>query len=331
MPAPADHPRRLAVLTNPQSGRNRSGNPKFHALLSTEPDVLHRTATSPEEVRAALGDIDRFAPDILAINAGDGTVAAALTAITAHKVLASLPIIALLHGGTANITANDVGVPGSPARGLRKVLDWIHDEPDAEPLRQRSVLRVDAPGHEPICGMIFGAGAVINGIEYCHEKVHGRGVGGGLGAGLCGLRVLWAMVRRDHRLVRPVPMILNVGPSAVDSKAQRIEGDFALVIATTLEKFALGTRPFWGGSDGPFRWTAIRYGAERLGRILPSILFGRPHRQATTANGYFSGGLSELSLKWDGHFMIDGQIYDFDHHQGPIRVTEAGRLTFLQL
>lgn len=322
--ARADHPRRLAVLTNPHSGRNRGGNPKFYALLSSEPEVMHRAATSAEDVRAALGDIGSFAPDVLVINAGDGTVAAALTALLTTNALGRLPIIALLHGGTANITANDIGVRGSPAQGLRKVLSWSHGDADQRPLVSRSVLRVDAPDHDPICGMVFGAGAFIDGIEYCHEKVHGRGVGGGLGAGLCGLRMLWAIVRRDRRLARPVAM-------AVDSGGQRIEGDFAVVIATTLQKLALGSRPFWGAGEGPFRWTAIRYGAEHLGRILPALLFGRGHRRATTTNGYFSGRLSELSLQWDGHFMVDGQIYDFDHDRGPIRLTEAGRLTFIRL
>jgi hypothetical protein len=331
MPAQADQPPRLAVLTNPGSGRNRGGNPRFQAALSTAPEVMHRNATNPAEVRAALGDIQRFGPDVLAVNAGDGTVSSVLTALLADHALQPLPIIALLHGGTANITANDIGVRGAPARGLRRLLDWASQADREMRIRERSVLRVDAPGHAPICGMVFGAGAFIDGIEYCDEKVHGRGVGGGLGAAICGLRVLWAMIRRDRRLARPVRMRMEAGDDARAVLPEPIDEDFAVVIATTLENWALGTRPYWGEGEGPLHWTAIRYGARRLGRLLPAILFGRRHRHASPENGYYSASLPELSLHWDGHFMIDGQIYDFDHDQGAIRLSEAGRLSFLCL
>ena len=56
---------------------------------------------------------------VLAINGGDGTVAAILGALLESKPFVTPPLIALLPGGTANMSAGDVGLRGSLNKAVR--------------------------------------------------------------------------------------------------------------------------------------------------------------------------------------------------------------------
>lgn len=178
--------------------------------------------------------------------------------------------------------------------------------------------------------MFFGAGAIVNGIEYCHRKVHSRGFKDGVAPGLCTLRVLYAMSRGDTRLAPPMLMRIRPSPAPEWLGDDAWAEDQLLVLATTLERLFLGLRPYWGEDRGPFYFTALRARPRRPWRAMPPLFWGRPGPLATPENGYASGKFDAVQLELDGSITLDGEIYGVTSRDGPLQLSVGGCVTFLQ-
>ncbi len=325
-----DRPARLALLSNPGSGRNRDGATAtaIHRLFDDYPCAVREQGGTPAEIAAALARLARHEPEILVINGGDGTVAATLTSLFNDRPLDRLPLLALLAGGTTNMTAADAGMKGRARRALARLLAWArHPDPHVPSVR-RPVLRVQVGENgRPLYGMFFGTGAIIKGIEFCHQRILRRGLRDGLGPGLCMLRVLFALLRGDQRYVAPVSLAVAASPSW---EAAPGDGEYFILLASTLERLFLGLRPYWGRRDGGLYCSAIRANPHRPLRVIPSLLWGRPGRHARPEHGYWSGKLEELALTLEGTFTIDGELYPLQGTGGTLRISHTRPLVFLR-
>ncbi len=270
-------------------------------------------------------------PDLLAVNGGDGTVAAVLTTLLLEGPFPRLPLLVLLRGGTTNMTAGDVGAREALLPSLRRLLD-----PSGElegTVVERPVLRVDVSPERPAhFGMFFGTGAIVRGIEFCHRRVHSRGLRDSLAPALCTLRVLWAMARGDERYVAPRPMTVagRVAGEQAGGGEEGQEQDYLLVLASSLERLFAGLRPYWGDAEGAFYHSRLRARpGHALGTLAP-LFWGRAGRFARPEHGYYSGKLDSLSLQMDGPVTVDGEVYQASRQAGPVRVSVGGRLAFLR-
>jgi hypothetical protein len=185
--------------------------------------------------------------------------------------------------------------------------------------------------------MFFGAGAIIKGIEYCHETVHSKGFVDSLGPSLCTLRVLLAMARGDPSFVAPVPMTLAPTPAFSDGLAHSDGDEQMLIIAvSTLQRLFMGLKPWWranSASDaepaGPLQISTVHIHAKHKARSVPGLLWGRQGRLATPANGYRSGRVDALSLLMDGPITLDGEIHHASREQGPVHISNGGNVSFV--
>jgi len=319
---------RVALLSNPASGRNRQGMEKIRQILAKHPEATHWEARTPEEVSTALHSIATVAPDILAINSGDGTIAAALTALYNERPFSRQPILALLRGGTTNMTAGDIGLHGNARQALQKLLRWSQDvDPDVG-LLQRAPLQIQCESSvSPRYGMFFGAGAIVGGIEYCHRKILRPGMRDGFGPALCTLRMLIALVRGDRRYVTPVSIGVTSHPRLLPDEQAR---DYFVLMASTLERLYFGTHPFWGEEEGALYCTAIQSRARHALRTIPVLFRGRGNRHATETNGYWSRKIDCLELNMSGTFTIDGELYPLDETSGQLHISTAAPAYFLR-
>jgi hypothetical protein len=166
---------------------------------------------TPSDVSAAVADFLREGVDAIAVNGGDGTVQATLTALLRSDSGRARPLLATLPAGMSNITAADVGMRGDPVKALGRLLEWAGGGPArAEPVR-RAVLRVQlAPDAPPLYGMAFGAGIVYEGTRYTHDRLYRLGLRGEYAPAVAFVRFVLAMLR-DHSIASPVPIGVGVG------------------------------------------------------------------------------------------------------------------------
>ncbi len=315
---------KVGVLTNPRSGGNKKGFKDILDVLVKWPEVLHLEAFSPEDMTAALSDFSRQGVDLIVVNGGDGTVHAVLTVIGRGEVFAKPPLLALLCAGTTSMLPRDVGISGSPAAALPRILQWAKSRDASLTVMSRPVLRVLRTSHQhPLFGMFFGAGAICQGIKLFHSGVNPMGWRGELLPGLTLLRMLLAILCKDHTRVPPF-----LTRTRLDGRLQE-ERSNLFVLITTLGRLFLGMRPYWGTEDGPLRYTAVGAEARRLLRILPSLFRWQRNRHATPENGYFSHNVHEVQLEMGEDFTLDGELYDAG--EGPVTIGFAGPVMFLCL
>lgn len=318
---------RIGVLSNPSSGGNRNGMGEVRTLLANRPGVSHREVRTPGDVASALAHFAGEGVGVLAVNGGDGTVQAALTALFHRKPFDPPPLLAILRAGTSSMIARDVGIRGARIRGLRKLLAWADGESrDDAVILRRPVLRVEAgPDREPLHGMFFGAGAIVRGIEFFHSRMHPLGLRGEAGPGLTLARFLLAALFGNKDYAAPTSMTIAIDRQAPERR------DCLLLLVSTLERLFLGLRPYLGAESGPLRYTAIGADPRHLLRVLPSLLRGRRTPLATPENGYVSRNVREVRLGLAGGFTLDGELYMPDVRDGAVLVREGGQASFLSL
>jgi diacylglycerol kinase (ATP) len=318
--------RRVGLISNPNSGRNRRQLPAIERIVANHPRIHHCPTSNAADVPAALAALANSGVGAIAINGGDGTVARVLTHLLQDAPFEHLPLIALLPGGTTNMTAGDMGQRGGLIKAVRRLCRWAADERTEARLLRRPILRVEpGGGQRTVYGMFFGAGAIIDGIEYCRARIHTRGVADEIGPGLAMARTMWGITRADPRFTRPVSVSV-----AYDGGPPEPAQDILILLASTLERLFLGMRPYWGKEDGPLHVSLIRAGAPGLLRSLPALLRGRPVHRPGGAADFQSRNIARLDLLLDGPCTLDGEMYHASRAAGPVRISAAGPVTFIR-
>ncbi len=322
----SDRMLKVGVLSNPLSGANRNGLDPVKKVMAGYSRVLHHKVQTPADIQLALTRFAEQEVDILAVNGGDGTVHALLTALFNRCPFDSLPLLALLPGGTANMLAKDLGLRGSLETAMHRLLGWASTGTADPVVEQRTVLQVQAPGFsEPLFGLFFGTGLIYQAIRFFHDRVKTWGLRGRSAQALILGCYLLALAAKNKDVVNPVHMDIGL-----DGK--RVAGQQCLlVLISTLEKLILGLRPYWGCEDGALRFTALNAHPRYLLRTILGLACGRNSRHPGTEHGYLSHNAREIELVFRGGFTLDGELYMPDAGCGPVTLQEGGQASFLRL
>lgn len=314
----------VGLISNPASGHNRDQFEAIRSRIEKTPGIHHRITNSPAAIALALQELAALHIEVLAINGGDGTVAAILGELLESKLFTRPPLIALLPGGTANMNAGDIGVRGALHRAVERFCQWCEGERNiSSNVVQRAMLRVvTSTTQPPRYGMFLGSGAVIHGTEYAHKEIHSRGLRDDFSLALGTLRTVWGVLRNDPAFNRHVAITLTL-----DDKAAT-QYDTLILAVSTLQRLAFGMRPFWSTEPGAIRITLIEQGCTRFARTFFSIARGRPSRNALPANGYNSHNANRIRLAMQGKINLDGELLEIAE---AVDISASEPLEFLRL
>ena len=311
----------LGIITNYQAGRNRKRPERIRALVrasgATEFDV-----TDLDSIRAATRQLSGQGVEILAVNGGDGTAHAVLTQLM--RLDTKMPLVAVIAGGTTNLTANDLSGKVSPEQGLERLTRLVGSPADQIRCVQRRLLKVTVADAKPQYGLFLGAGAVLRGMEHFRENVGARGLRGELAAGFSLMRGLAGIFRRKSAWTKT--HLADVRVAGSDAWRE----DRVLLIATTMNRLLLGIRPWWGEQDGSIHLTALRREPEAILRVLPALLRGRRHRLLTPSRGYRSDDVSGFELRSASGFALDGELFPLVANE-LVNVTVTNPVDFVDL
>lgn len=318
--AEAGRPRRVALLFNPLSGRVRRQLTTLREVAMSIPGVSVREAANPAAMAEAAAEWRAEPPDLIVIMGGDGTLQGVLTSLL-QEPHGAIPDLLVIPAGTTNMTAADLGARYKPERALRLLAAWLDGGGRAPVTAERPVLCIEAgPASGQQFGLFFGTGAILNGVRYYHQQIRPSGVHGVVGPALAFGRMLLSLLRN-----KPTPLLPPM-PAALQMTDACRDGDWLLVLASTLNRLLIGCRPYWGTEQAPLHVTAVAYGPRRLARVLPSLLSGRGAGTARERDGYFSHNLETFSLTGPTDFILDGESF---RAEGPIRIAATRPLRFL--
>jgi diacylglycerol kinase family enzyme len=316
---------RIAVLNNLRAGKNQAEVSRVLSLLRSYPDVLHIETDHAHALPEALAEIARQNVNLLVVNGGDGTLQFALTEILSTGEFERIPMIAPLRGGRTNMTALDLHARRNPVKGLRDLLEDARAGRLAERMVQRPVLRLETlKEHQLQYGMFFGAGVIHRAVTLT-QRIFPKGKSQGVfGAGLVTASLLSRLAMRDNKgIVTPDKIGILVDGEMVPN------GEFHLVISSSLERLFLRMNPFWGRENGGVRFTYMASDALNMRRAIPGILRGKPKDFVRPENGYGSANAEKVELRLDCGFTIDGESFDPIPDE-VVTITADRRITFVR-
>jgi Diacylglycerol kinase catalytic domain len=294
---------RIGAISNARSKRNRRRLLDMREAFAGHAEVRHVELEGVAGLEESLAEFAADGVGLLLLSGGDGTVQAALTALFRRRVFETVPILAVLPRGTTNMIAADAGV--APAR-LSRLLSLAREEALAPLLVERRVLRLEnARDTGPLYGMFFGGAGIYRAIVACRAQVQPWRLVADAAAAvtLIGLLGRWFVAGgRDDEVVHGDRIGLTVDGVGIAAR------DYLLVLATTLDRLLLGSRPFWSDGGGDFRFTSIAYPPRRLLRHARAVLYGGSDRRLP--EGYDSTGASSVELAMDCPFTLDGELYE---------------------
>ncbi|MCX7630156.1 MAG: acylglycerol kinase family protein [Geminicoccaceae bacterium] len=316
----------IGLVNNARSERNRRGMADLEPVLRAHPEIVRFDFTGPGGLREIARDLGRLKPELIVINGGDGTVQGLLTELLEERPLDPVPPIAILPRGMANMTAADCGLRRRGPLALERLITVARRGLLDRVTVRRHVLRVAGLADGSVQrGMFLGAAGITDAIRLCKSRVHSLGFKGELAHLVTLTGLLWGLLRN-----RRPPGMLEGEPVAIRFEDGEVrEGRQLLLLATTLDRLVLASRPFWNCFARPFRFTAIRHPPPGIVRRALSVLYGGD-RRALPEDSYFSRGGERVELELEGEITIDGQFYRPEPGR-PLVVTAPDRLRFVRL
>jgi hypothetical protein len=277
--------------------------------------VLHVETESAGVMPDALAELARQEVDLLVVNGGDGTLQYVLTEILGQGAFGDrVPMIAPLRAGRTNMSALDLSAHRNPLRGLAELIACAEDGRIAERVEPRRVLEVSygyGMARSSQYGMFFGAGLIKRAIELNHRLFDNDAqksfVEGVPGATLVTAGLIGRAITGDHSgILTPDKVEILLDGESVK------QGEFHLVIASTLSRLFARMRPFWGQGPGGVRFTAIAAPAYRIGSAAVGILRSQPQDWVNPENGYTSRNVDRAELRMSCGFTVDGELWQPD-------------------
>jgi len=317
-------PVKLALLHNPHSGFNRR-HPARVLDAAAKCGIRAWSISSREEMYAALREIADAGTTLLIVNGGDGTVDGAAGWIRRQK-LTPEPKLCLLAGGTTNMIARDVGMPGQPHRALEKLVAAVRSG-----TRLREVLRAPfavhgtAQGATPL-GFFLGGGALPDLLRTVQHGLHARGFIGRGGEVLAllqtALRLIRGNVQRD-----PVLAPTRLVRTSIQASNTSEESDVILYFVTSLDRLVLGID---SAQPAPsLRLLALNFPYKNLLSSLARLVGGKPIEHLGP-NFLFQQG-ARLKLQFPGEIVLDGEAVALPPGTRGVELELAAPLTFCRI
>lgn len=306
---------RIGVVNNLRAGKSQEQVGRMLGFLRSHPDVFHVETQNAGVIPDALAELAAKDVDLLVVNGGDGTLQSILTEILASNPFGErLPLIAPLRAGRTNMSAMDLGADRNPLRGLAAMLASARAGRIAERVEPRRVLRVAygfGPERGVQYGMFFGAGLIKRAIELNHrlfDQDDQKSIVEGVpGATLVTAGLLGRLITGDQSgILEPDKLQILLDGEEVH------QGEYHLVIASTLSRLFARMRPFWGKGPGGVRFTAIAAPCEKIGKAAIGMLRGRPASWVTPETGYTSRNVEHAELRMSCGFTVDGELWQPD-------------------
>ncbi|MDE2366909.1 MAG: diacylglycerol kinase, partial [Betaproteobacteria bacterium] len=118
--------------------------------------------------------------------------------------------------------------------------------------------------------------------------------------------------------------------SIIEGNVELQRGSFMFLFASTLDRLLFGTRPYWGQEQGPLHVTFVRQQRWHPLRSLLQLASERGNA-LREENGYHSSNTQVLELLIDDVYIVDGESYRAGSQNGPLRISAAGPVTFLDI
>lgn len=297
---------RVGVFSNARAGGGRSDVADVERFVAGRPDVSAVAPVGTSEVAGGLRELAAAGVELLVVNGGDGTLQRVLTEVLRGGIFPVTPLIAPLRSGRTNMCALDLGATRKPVRAMEKILAAAAEGSVASLIVERHILRVAMePDGVVEYGVFCGVGMIHRAIQLVHSMFPPGRSQGVFGATVVAAGLIVRMTSgAGGGTLTPDDLEITIDGKVLKRRTYRV------VIASTLDRFFLRLRPFWGEEDAPLRLTTVgrRVLANpvRLLKALRGVRPVKPHPEKPI--GSYNAHRVEIELECG--LTIDGELFD---------------------
>lgn len=293
------------VIRNPRSHRNKGLVPE----MGDRPDVITRTPGTRDELARDLAEFARLGVSLLAVDGGDGTVRDVLTC-GAPVYGDAWPRLAVLPKGKTNALAVDLGLPNHwslcEAMAAHRANRLIERQPIVISRAGHSDLEADGR----VIGFILGAGLFTTATD-TGQVAHRFGAFNSFAVAVTAVagvfQGLFGVGQTGWRGMTPM-RVLAGSPAEEIARSRHHRADERFVLlASTLNKFPLGMKPFGDPADG-IKYLVADRPLRRVMALAPLLLAGW-NGVNWPRLGVHRGHTNVLRLEVDDKFIVDGEAF----------------------
>jgi hypothetical protein len=313
---------KVGLIFNPLSGRIRKRKDSIKRELLKIPGVIFREAKTGPEFKETINEFLDTEVDLLVIAAGDGTVQAILSHLFTECSHIDRPILAIIPGGTTNMTALDLVKYDDPEDSARKLGQYMLTRTLPELLR-RHVLCIEQAGVDKVYGMFFAVGIIARAVIFSRSGIKQVRITGEIYSGLIMVGYFFGLLfRRCTGAWAPANM------STIRVGEKNYDGSHQFLFASVLDRLLFSMRPYWGQEKEPMHITFVKQKRKKsISSILP-LISGRG-AVLKEHDGYHSYNSGALELDIDDDYVVDGESYRAASQNGPLKISAVGPVTFL--
>ena len=281
-----------------------------------------------DQIAKALEMIARVKPKVLVINGGDGTVQSALTELYhGGHFEGTPPPVAVLPNGKTNLIALDLGVEGDPLEALAQIMEAAKgDLSEHIIVRELIALSDDSEGARPVLGMFLGGAGLAETILYCRHKIYPLGLPNGLSHFLTAIAVIFSTfvgVKASFLPERSKPVSISF------IRNGELQGTFAVLIVTTLEKLLLGGQAGNSKQRGLMKFLAVDQAPMAMLKMMAASLRGKLGQTAMTGVHFQQGDVIRIDSE-QSSVVLDGEVFEV-YLGSPIVLRSTPPVSFLKL
>ncbi len=317
----------VALLSNPNSTGNKSLLPEVRCYCARHPDIFHYEVEEVGQIARALEMIARVKPKVLIVNGGDGTVQTALTELYhGGHFEGDPPPVAVLPNGKTNLIALDLGSEGNPLEALERIVELAKgDLSEHIVVRELIALSDGSEGARPVLGMFLGGAGLAETILYCRNKIYPLGLPNGISHILAALATLMSGIfglKADFLPPRAQPVSVSF------IRGGMLQGNFSVLIVTTLEKLLLGSRTV-SEHKGQLRFMAIDQSPLTLMKAAFASLLGKLGKRNVEGIHIQEGDVIRIDSERSS-VILDGEVFEAINGR-PIVLRSTAPVPFLKL
>jgi hypothetical protein len=302
--------------------------PAVRTYCAKNPDIFHYEVEEMDQIAKALEMIARVKPKVLVINGGDGTVQSALTELYhGGHFEGTPPPVAVLPNGKTNLIALDLGVEGDPLEALAQIMEAAKgDLSEHIIVRELIALSDDSEGARPVLGMFLGGAGLAETILYCRHKIYPLGLPNGLSHFLTAIAVIFSTfvgVKASFLPARSKPVSISF------IRNGELQGTFAVLIVTTLEKLLLGGQAGNSKQRGLMKFLAVDQAPMAMLKMMAASLRGKLGQTAMTGVHFQQGDVIRIDSE-QSSVVLDGEVFEA-YLGSPIVLRSTPPVSFLKL
>jgi hypothetical protein len=237
------------------------------------------------------------------------------------------PPVAVLPNGKTNLIALDLGVEGDPLEALARIMEVAKgDLSEHIVVRELIALSDGSEDARPVLGMFLGGAGLAETILYCRHKIYPLGLPNGLSHFLTAIAVIFSTfvgVKASFLPERSKPVSISF------IRNGELQGTFAVLIVTTLEKLLLGGQAGNSKQRGLMKFLAVDQAPMAMLKMMAASLRGKLGQTAMTGVHFQQGDVIRIDSE-QSSVVLDGEVFEA-YLGSPIVLRSTPPVPFLKL